>query len=58
MVTLGVRVRDRVSVRIGTAFVVTLVPGSGFAVPVRICLTFKVGVRVRVSVRAKCCGYD
>jgi len=29
MVTLGVRVRVRVSVRVGTAFVLTLVPGSG-----------------------------
>jgi len=28
MVTLGVRVRVRVSVRVGTAFVFTLVPGQ------------------------------
>ena len=61
MVTLGVRVRVNVSVRVGTAFVLTLVPGSGMHLGLRfrrICVTYKLRVSVRVTVRVKCWGLD
>jgi len=44
MVTVGVRVRVRVSVRVGTAFVLTLVPGSGM----HLVLRFRSGFALRL----------
>jgi len=44
MVTVRVRVRDRVSVRVGTAFVLTLVPGSGMHLGLR----FRSGFALRL----------
>ena len=44
MVTLGVRVRVNVSVRVGTAFVLTLVPGSGMHLGLR----FRSGFALRL----------
>ena len=49
MVTPGVRVRVRFSVRIGTGFVLTLVPGSGMHLGLR----FRSGyaLRLRLGLR-------
>jgi len=44
MVTLGVRVGVRVTVRVGTAFVLTLVPGSGMHLGLR----FRSGFALRL----------
>jgi len=44
MVTVGVRVRVSVSVRVGTAFVLTLVPGSGM----HLVLRFRSGFALRL----------
>jgi len=44
MVTLGVRVRVTVIVRVGTAFVLTFVPGSGMHLGLR----FRSGFAIRL----------
>ena len=49
MVTVGVRVRVRVSVRVGTAFVLTLVPGSGMHFGLRFLSGFVLHLRLRLG---------
>ena len=59
MVTVGVRVSVSVSVRVMTAFVLTLVPGSGMHLGLRFRSGFALLLRLGLELGVKCwCCYS